>query len=219
MTPDPRAGLSITVLLKFAGQAYPRRNDRQVVHKALTDPLFPRTFFIRNILTLEQESSWKRCPHRLQRAMLLRMLLQRSVFFLQVKRWLQTHEIGLPATAGDLSAADSAPREGGYCSHCGQCCEIASGLAQFPAPEQLPQRWREVFGTGLGPHHRFCAFLWEAAGTGRSLCAIHRWRPLPCRLFEREECDYLEQHPGPPAQHEDIPLPHRLVRCAGIPDR
>lgn len=205
MPPTHKTGLVIPTLLRFTATAYPQRRDRQVVRKALTNPLFPRTFFIRNILALEQEPAWQRYPLRLKRARLLQILLQRSRFFLTVKQWVQKQGLPVPATTADCAAVKAAQTDD-YCNHCGECCEIASGLPQFPAPDQLPPDWQRTFAAGLGRHHRFCGFLWEAAGSARSVCAIHPWRPIPCRLFAREECDYLRQHPGPVAEGNDAAL-------------
>ncbi len=79
----------------------------------------------------------------------------------------------------------------GYCSHCGGCCEIASGFPDFPPETGIPQRWQRIFGDGLGKGHRFCAFLWELDASGQSLCAIHPWRSNPCRTFEEDECEFF----------------------------
>ncbi len=213
MQPSPAAA---ALLLRVTNHAYPRRKDRQLVRQALSDPFFPRTYLVRNLLALEQEPAWKRCTPRLQRAWLLQVILQRSDFFLQVRQWVQTQDGN--AAAGDFAAAERPPANG-YCNHCGECCEIASGLPQFPVPDQLPLDWQLIFAAGLGRHHRFCAFLWEIAGSGRSLCAIHRWRPLPCRLFEKDECDYLRQHPPAFGGSNNLSLLQQLHRYLGVAQR
>lgn len=215
MSPAVEGELATPALLRFIGAAYPNRKDRNIVRRALCDPLFPRTFLIRNILALQQEPAWQSCSRRRQRTRLLQILVQRSRFFLQVKDWLQQQGQPLPSAQTEVAAAQPPQPDGNYCNHCGECCEIASGLPQFPVPQQLPQDWQRVFAAGLGPHHRFCAFLWEIAGNGRSVCAIHQWRPVPCRLFEQEECDFLRQHPGPVAASELAPLLRILCRYTG----
>ena len=61
----------------------------------------------------------------------------------------------------------------------------------FPPRQHIPRRWQHIFGDGLGKGHRFCAFLWELYASGQSFCAIHPWRSNPCRVFEKDECDYF----------------------------
>ncbi|MFZ0927711.1 MAG: YkgJ family cysteine cluster protein [Syntrophobacteraceae bacterium] len=85
----------------------------------------------------------------------------------------------------------------GYCNKCGLCCEVASGMPDFPAPDALPRGWREVFGNGLGRGHRFCAFLWEDNCSGGGFCSIYPLRSNPCRLFGSEECDFFWKSPEP----------------------
>jgi len=106
------------------------------------------------------------------------------------------------------SSLDDLDRQSDYCSHCGGCCEIASGFPDFPLESALPLRWQRLFGDGLGKGHRVCAFLWELNASGMSLCAIHPWRSNPCRIFEEAECAYfmkdLEGHP--PFRGQDISM-------------
>ncbi len=85
----------------------------------------------------------------------------------------------------------------GYCNKCGLCCEVSSGMADFPIPEGVPARWREIFANGLGRGHRFCPFLWEDNGSGGSLCSIYPYRSNPCRLFDQEECEFFWKSPEP----------------------
>lgn len=193
-------------MLNIIVHAFDRMRDRRVVQKALADPFFPATFLIRNVVALHQEPSWNQYPSRLKQAKLLKIVLERSSFFLQVKEWLEAqHDLPTTKTAGP-AGSEKPPCEVDYCNHCGECCEIASGLAEFPPGAKIPTDWQTVFATGLGKHHRFCPFLWEAARSESSICAIHSWRPLPCRTFEREECDYLRQHPGGIAFNNDSEL-------------
>lgn len=100
------------------------------------------------------------------------------------------------------------PEQSGYCSHCGGCCEIASGFPSFPRATSLPLRWQQLFGAGLGEGHRFCAFLWEFDASGRSVCAIHPWRPAPCRAFAEDECAFLKNdlNKHPPYRPQDFSM-------------
>jgi hypothetical protein len=158
---------------------------------ALRHRCFPITYLIRNILTLQREDAWVHGSRRVQKNRLLRMLDERARIFLEVRKWLRERK-GEEGWRDQIASAHHGPYlPSGYCSHCGGCCEIASGFPDFPPDTAIPPRWQRLFGDGLGRGHRFCAFLWELDASGRSLCAIHPWRSNPCRVFEEEECDYF----------------------------
>lgn len=117
-------------------------------------------------------------------------------------------EISAEIQAGDFhswspSAAPSGPppespqeadEEGDYCTHCGACCETASGYPDFPEDSLLPARWKRLFASGLGRGHRFCPFFRESAERPGSLCPVHPWRANPCRTFGREDCLFVMEH-------------------------
>lgn len=159
-----------------------------VTASALKSRYFPIGFFIRNLLSLQQESAWNRASGRLRRKRALLILEERARIFLAVQKWITERDgtdewrMRFRPAFGKWSLPE------GYCSHCGGCCEIASGLPDFPAGTQISLRWQRIFGDGLGKHHRFCAFLWEWDASGRSMCAIHPWRSNPCRIFDEEDC-------------------------------
>lgn len=178
-------------LLRAIRRTYRNKSNRRIVLRGIASPFFPLTFFIRNISALQREKGWKSLTLSMQKAQVSRMLLERTRFFLEVKEWLeqkQNRQPGKHFIPNDPRFIS--PDE--YCTHCGECCEIASGFPDFSKDTPLPRKWQEVFGQGLGKGHRFCAFLWEIRGKGVSLCAIHPWRSLPCRVFEREECEFLK---------------------------
>lgn len=197
LTPSPGLRRSVTTSIRSPGleeiaRSYQRRATRRLVLQALSSPFFPRFFMARNLWMLTTEPGWRRLPSRLRRVFTLHLLLQRSRFFLEVATWRTAHDSALVvSTVSTLTPEDTAIA--GYCDHCGQCCEIASGLADFPEGIRIPTHWMGVFGQGLGHWHRFCPFLWEDQLKGHSFCAIHPWRPLACRAFEEEECDYLKK--------------------------
>jgi len=166
------------------------------VRGAVADPLFPVTFLLRNLMTLEMEVRWQRLAPSARRAVWLKILAERSSIFCEVRDSLRLRGAVPKPGGAPLHQLEIPDENSDYCIHCGGCCEIASGLADFPEGADVPAKWRRIFAQGLGPNHRFCAFLWEDSGQGLSLCAIHRWRPNPCRLFSLEECRYLMSDPG-----------------------
>ncbi|MCU0589764.1 MAG: hypothetical protein MUF52_16645 [Syntrophobacteraceae bacterium] len=161
------------------------------IRREIRDPHFPMTFFLRNVSRLRFEAGWSQRPARIRAADALRLLAERCSILAEVR----------------LRMREGAPQEGekpedivrvpvGYCDHCGFCCEIASGLQEFPPESLMPSSWRHIFGNGLGRGHRFCAFLWEHRRSGRSFCSVHPWRSRACRVFEEEECAFMKEDPG-----------------------
>lgn len=169
---------------------------RRGVLKALAHPFFPTTFFMRNVMTLTEEAGWKHSPPRLQKAKIRRLLEERGVFFLEVRNWMSLAPQYRKHLKKEIHIEDGTPPDAiSYCTHCGGCCEVASGFPDFPEETLIPVRWQRIFGEGLGRGHRFCPFLWEEKSTGSSLCSIHPWRSHPCRAFEKEECEFLMNDP------------------------
>jgi hypothetical protein len=158
---------------------------------ALKSPCFPITFLVRNLLTLQGEPGWMQAAPQIRKKRQFRIIEERARIFLQVRQWIGEgrggegwrEQLRVLCQAGSLPA--------GYCSHCGGCCEIASGFPDFPPDTKVPLRWQRIFGDGLGRGHRFCAFLWELNASGQSFCSIHPWRSNPCRTFEEDECDFF----------------------------
>lgn len=161
------------------------------MRRGMRDPNFPLTFFLRNLSRLDLEPNWRDRPLRLRGADALRLLAERCDILAEVRASLKHPGFRPPKEAVDAVSAAS-----GYCDHCGFCCEIASGLAEFPPESLLPASWRHLFEHGLGRGHRFCAFLWEDHRSGLSFCSVHPWRSLACRVFEEEECAFMKEDPG-----------------------
>jgi hypothetical protein len=170
------------------------RASRRLILRALSSCFFPIHFFARNLETLATEPGWQRLPLRSRTGSARRLLLERSRFFLEVKAWREDGRLLLaaPPVPAEPVVTSQGLDMATYCDHCGACCEIASGLPEFHGGTPVPSRWQHVFGQGLGRWHRFCPFLWEDRSTRHSLCAIHPWRPLACRAFEQDECDFLK---------------------------
>lgn len=158
---------------------------------------FPVTYVLRNFEAVRGEPLWRSLSLRSRKALLRRVAVERAVFFARLVAEKPRGPWTRGAGRSDRRARFEASLEvSDYCTHCGGCCEIASGLAVFPEDGSCPDEWRSVFASGLGPGHRFCPFLLERRRSGGSLCAIHPWRPEVCRVFGREECDFLRNDPS-----------------------
>jgi hypothetical protein len=182
----------------FAGRAarnHPRRGKRPHLYRVLSERFFPLTFLVRNFLILQREPAWKRLPLRTQKARFLILVDERCRFFNEVKEWLTQFGGGSLKIQPEQFLLLENDSPGAYCTHCGGCCELRSGLPDFPPESIIPEHWKEMFGHGLGSDHRFCPFLWEFKRTGLSFCSIHPFRSNPCRTFELEECEYLRNDP------------------------
>lgn len=170
------------------------RHGQAGLRRLASDESFPFYFFLRNIDELENERWWKPLSPRMKRARLMKMLKERVAIVREVKKWLsrQGNCARLEPAEDSREVAEIAC----YCTNCGMCCETASGFPDFPLETKIPEQWQKLFGDGLGRGHRFCPFLWESKTPRGSLCSIHPWRSNPCRIFERDDCDFVRQDPG-----------------------
>ncbi len=169
--------------------------------KVLCNPGFPLYYILRNLGWLKSEKWWTNLSPRARRVNASKMVSERVAIFNEVRKWRKNPKAGCVAAPGACAPLGPAGQIPGlnqdgikapeYCNKCGLCCEVASGMPDFPAPAALPKRWREVFGNGLGRGHRFCPFLWEDNISGGGLCSIYPLRSNPCRLFGSEECDFF----------------------------
>lgn len=201
-------------LLAGARATYRKRAMRRTVLAALADPHFPLVYFLHNLVALQSEPWWQRLPKRVRKARIRCMLWERSAFFREMKQWLEERKEWKPGQTGFERAACRKEADS-YCTQCGVCCELASGFPDFPESAAIPKHWQGLFGDGLGRGHRFCPFLWEGGIPGIGQCAIHPWRPNPCRIFEEEECERVLRDPGfidpaDPAPH--LRFARRLAR-------
>jgi hypothetical protein len=160
--------------------------------KTMCAPGFPLYYVLRNLGWLKQEQWWTTLSHRARRVRASMILSERMAIFSEVKKWRKNlGETQKPSSGnGEMNAPT-------YCNKCGLCCEVASAMPDFPAPDALPAPWREMFANGLGQGHRFCPFLWEDNLSGGGLCSIYPLRSNPCRLFGPEECDFFRKSDEP----------------------
>ncbi|MHC1742576.1 MAG: hypothetical protein AB9873_06035 [Syntrophobacteraceae bacterium] len=171
-----------------------RTLSRAQIYRSLRAPCFPTHFFVRNLAYLERETWFARKGPVARGRWAAILFRERLQCFRDIRRLIGPYR-GEPAWRRDPVRSLSEPRgsDTDYCDHCGGCCEIASGLPEFPVESDLPERWRLCFGEGFSPGHRFCAFMWGGDRPGTSLCAIHPWRANPCRVFEADDCEMFKQ--------------------------
>ncbi len=198
-------------LLHTLGTLKPANPMKGRLRQALRDPLFPLSYLLRNITLLGREASRQKPAPGEKRRMLRRLSHERACFFLVVKKWLQQN--GGYTSISRFSPPTPDAEAGRYCIHCGGCCETPGGYPDFPPESIIPQEWKALFSQGLGKGHRFCPFLWELGSAGMSLCAIHPWRPHPCRTFSEDDCRFV-------LQDSDLPYVTDTERtrasCAGL---
>ncbi len=160
--------------------------------RVLRHPLFPLYFLERNLDVLASENGFRHGPRRGMAARFAAVVFERIGWFEELLgKERNPADNAAPGVAPALRGLDNGPdrsRIESYCDHCGLCCEICSGFPDFPDPHNPPDAWRFIFGQGLGDGHRFCPFLLHDRRGGRSFCAIHTYRPNPCRIFEEDEC-------------------------------
>ena len=154
--------------------------------KTMCAPGFPLYYVLRNLGWLKHERWWTTLSNRARRAHAFRIISKRIAIFNEVKKWRKIP----PDVQAPLSEKPE-KNSPAYCNKCGLCCEVASGMPDFPVPDAVPAPWRDMFANGLGQGHRFCPFLWEDNLSGGSICAIYPVRSNPCRLFESEECEFF----------------------------
>lgn len=194
---SPRANV-LEKTLPFIPQRRMHRlhgGTRGLLRKMLSHPFFPMTFLIRNVVILEREPGWGRLSPRAQNARILKLVKDRCLFFKEVLDWLSQRKECSKLEPEKFLVKGHNDSPSAYCTHCGGCCELRSGLPDFPPESPIPDRWKEIFGSGLGKNSRFCPFLWEFKRSGLSFCSIHPFRSYPCRVYEQEECEFLQNDP------------------------
>jgi hypothetical protein len=128
-------------LVRLLGRVYPRRAVRRLILRSLAHPSFPLTFLIRNFDSLEREGFWKDRPFRVRKKLAQRLLQERAACFAELLAAMKPK----PDMAASWGFAPE-PSPGEYCTHCGGCCEIASGLPDFPRDAPVSRRWKRLSG-------------------------------------------------------------------------
>jgi hypothetical protein len=174
---------------------YKLRSERQLLIKALSDPYFPFTKLKKlNVQEFQREPGFRDLSEESLTKMAAQHLLQWAKIFLSIR--LALKKINKDGRVSRLSLKGSSGEtipQRGECDHCGCCCEIRGGPAEFTGSVEPPGEWLAYFrgdGTGL---QRFCPFLFEYFSVGRFFCSIYLIKPKCCWEFDREECDFLQK--------------------------
>jgi hypothetical protein len=174
---------------------YKLQSERQLLIETLSDPYFPFTKLKKlNVQDVEREPGFRDLSEESLAKIAAEHLLQWARIFLSIRLTLKKINVGGRVSSLRL---EGSPRETipqrGNCNHCGCCCEIRGGPAEFTGSVEPPGEWLAYFrgdSTGL---QRFCPFLFEYFAVGRFFCAIYLIKPKCCWEFDREECDFLQK--------------------------
>jgi hypothetical protein len=87
---------------------------------------------------------------------------------------------GVPA--GSLSG------DGGWCDLCGLCCCHCGTVPAAPTGVDYPAYWYHLLAGEAAPPQPFCPFLFQTLDRPLYFCGLHPIKPLPCRQFDRADC-------------------------------
>ena len=173
---------------------YPQGWECELVARALADPYFPLSKLRKlNAEEFATEPGLVNLPQQCLAGMVAEHLLKWAEIFLSIREELEqfsenglVSDLRLPVSPQEVFA------ETGWCEHCGGCCEIRGGPAEFTASFELPGNWQLYFRGDGCKSQRFCPFLFEYFATDRYFCSIYRIKPKCCWEFDREECEFLQ---------------------------
>jgi hypothetical protein len=174
---------------------YSAEEERRLLLKALSDPYFPLSKLRKlNFEGFVAESKKGDVSQKDVQRIVADHLLKWAEIFVSIRQDLKTLEKRVqlwPVNLG-TSAGESLPTTG-WCTHCGSCCEIRGGPAEFTGSVEVPQRWIVYFcGDGCN-YQRFCPFLCEYFAGGTFFCSVYQIKPRCCWEFDREECEFLQK--------------------------
>ena len=174
---------------------YQLQGDRQLLIEALSDPYFPLTKLEKlNVQELGKEPGLNDLSEESLARIAAEHLLEWAKIFQSIRAALRSLNKDGQVSAMSLkgSVEETIPPTSS-CNHCGCCCEIRGGPAEFTGSIDPPSEWLIYFrGEGSG-YQRFCPFLFEYFATGKFFCSIYLIKPQCCWEFDREECDFLQK--------------------------
>lgn len=183
-----RTASAVGETAKAVALLYKDASSGKEVEEALCDPFFPLTLYAKHHLANRREEN-QRLPwagHDL--ALLSRM-------YLRIRKDIDCCFGNQQVTCVDLNGdAAQDVRGRGWCTLCGECCQLRGTIPDPPEPIRYPGYWY-AYIAGDGPvRQRFCPFLFELPPQGLFFCAIHRVKPRTCLAFGRTSCE--EKYPG-----------------------
>jgi hypothetical protein len=174
---------------------YRLQSERQVLIEALSDPYFPFTKLKKlNLQEFRREPGFRDLTEERLAKMAAQHLLQWAKIFLSIRLALKRINKGGRVSSLSLkgSPGETIPQTGS-CNHCGRCCEIRGGPAEFTGSVEPPDEWLAYFRGDCTGFQRFCPFLFEYFAMGKFFCSIYLIKPKCCWEFDQEECDFLQK--------------------------
>ena len=174
---------------------YQFKGDRQLLAEALSDPYFPFTKLQKlHIREFGREPGLNDLSAESLTRIAAEHLLRWAKIFLSIRLVLKSlNEDGQVSTMSLKGSPEETIPQTDSCNHCGCCCEIRGGPAEFTGSVEPPREWLLYFrGDGSG-YQRFCPFLFEYFAMGKFFCSIYLIKPQCCWEFDREECDFLQK--------------------------
>ena len=174
---------------------YKFQGERQLLIEALSDPYFPLTKLKKlNVQEFQKEPGFRDLSEESLAKMAAQHLLQWAKIFLSIRLALKRINEGGRFSSLSLegSPGETIPQTG-TCNHCGCCCEIRGGPAEFTGYVEPPGEWLAYFRGDCIGFQRFCPFLFEYFAVGKFFCSIYLIKPKCCWEFGREECEFLQK--------------------------
>jgi hypothetical protein len=174
---------------------YQFKGDRQLLAEALSDPYFPFTKLQKlNVHEFGSEPGLNDLSAENLARIAAEHLLHWVKIFLSIRLALRgLNKDGQVSTMSLKGSPEETIPQTDACNHCGCCCEIRGGPAEFTGSVEPPREWLLYFrGDGSG-YQRFCPFLFEYFAMGKFFCSIYLIKPQCCWEFDREECDFLQK--------------------------
>ncbi|UCG12996.1 MAG: hypothetical protein JSU72_00405 [Deltaproteobacteria bacterium] len=173
---------------------YPERERKDTVARALADPYFNLTMLQKmNIEQFAAEPQVAELSDQQLAKIAGDHLLEWATIFLSIRRDIHhLNKFGQVSGMKLLGSSSERLPEPGWCNYCGGCCEIRGGPPEFAGAFSPPKSWLRYFSGDASKYQRFCPFLFEYFAAGKFFCAIYRVKPNCCWVFEREECEFLQ---------------------------
>jgi hypothetical protein len=173
---------------------YQLPGERQLLAEVLSDPYFPFTKLKKlNLEALAREPQLSDMSEDSLGRIAAKHLLEWAKIFRAIRLDLRTiNKDGQVSSMSLRGIPEETIPPTNNCTHCGSCCEIRGGPAEFTGSIEPPREWLIYFrGDGIS-YQRFCPFLFEYFATGKFFCSIYLIKPKCCWEFDREECDFLQ---------------------------